>query len=250
MIKKIKDGLLIETVSAAQTKRLLAIQKQHDMDVEVQPHKSLNKIKGVIYCPDLLNSTVDEILDDLKLQGVVSVYRNKSKKDGQLVDTPIHVLTFTTSILPKTVKVSFYSLPVRLYIPQPMRCFRYQKFGHTSMRYDKPQVCVCGKLIICINCNGTHSARSRMCPVYKQEMAIQEIKTKNNISYTEAKKKVIIPTPRQNTSYSQATSSLPHSTEQLIKNLIPVLIHALKSQFTIIPNTNSQLSQFSDDPRN
>lgn len=43
-------------------------------------------------------------------------------------------------------------------------------------------MCVCGKPphqgslytepLVCINCNGQHSARSRNCPVYKQEAAI------------------------------------------------------------------------------
>ncbi|CAH1110610.1 unnamed protein product [Psylliodes chrysocephalus] len=261
MTKKTKEGLLLETVSPRQAKKILTMTKLCDIEVEVIPHKTLNNSKGIIYCPDLLNCTVEEIQEELANQGVISVSRIKTKRDGELKDTPNHILTFNSPILPKNVKVAFYSLNVRLYIPAPLRCFRCQHFGHTSMRCEKPQVCVCGEPIHtgkpctppikCVNCEGSHSTRSKECPVYKQEAAIQEIKIKENLSYPEAKKKVIIPTPKINVSYSKAATSHPPvpptvNTEELIKNLIPHLIEAIKSQLNIpfaVPQVKPPISK-------
>ena len=125
-----------------------------------------------------------------------------------------------------------------MYVPPPMRCFRCQKFGHTSLRCSEEQVCVCGKPlhegrpceepISCVNCKGSHSARSRNCPIYKQEAAIQDLKTKEKISYIEAKKKVIITTPNPHVSYATATAS-PTKIDfsSLIEQLVPKIVEAL-----------------------
>lgn len=252
-VNKIKDGLLIETVSAAQSRRLLEVKMLGDFPVTVVPHSNLNTSKGVIYCPDLLNCSLEEILDGLKEQGVIAVRRIKIKRDGILIDSPNHIITFNSPVIPKRVKAAFYSLQVRLYIPPPMRCFKCQRFGHTSLRCNQEQVCVCGKPLhmgstceeplICVNCKGPHSARSRNCPIYKQEMAIQEIKAKENISYSEAKRKFTIPTPTPNISYAKAVSSPPKiDYVSLIDQLVPRIVAAmtpLVKQETPVPTTNT-----------
>ncbi|XP_018576628.1 uncharacterized protein LOC108915146 [Anoplophora glabripennis] len=237
-ISKIREGLLVETVSAAQSRCLLKAKKIGEFAVEVVPHNNLNTSRGVIYCQDLLNCSIDEILEGLKDQGVLAVRRIKIKRDGNLIDSPNHIITFNNPVLPKRIKVAFYSLPVRLYVPPPMRCFKCQKFGHTSLRCQEEQICICGKPLhvgspceeplTCINCNGSHSARSRNCPIYKQETAIQEIKVKENISYFEAKKRILINTPTPNVSYAKATSSPPKSDyTSLVDQLIPKIVAAI-----------------------
>ncbi|CAH1107740.1 unnamed protein product [Psylliodes chrysocephalus] len=254
-LKKIKDGLLIETKSAAQSKVIVGMKKFLEYDIEVLPHNRLNYAKGVINCRDLLNCTEQEILDEIKDQGILEVRRIKSKQNGILVDTPNHIVTFNSTNLPKEVRVAFYQLKVRPYIPSPLRCFRCQRFGHTAIKCTKDQVCVCGKPIhtgnpcsppvSCINCQGSHAATSKDCPIFKQEVAIQEVKIKENLSYFEAKKKVVINTPKPNFSYAKASasSSIPppqtFKPQDLIKDLIPVLINALKSNFTIVPISHS-----------
>ncbi|CAH1110656.1 unnamed protein product [Psylliodes chrysocephalus] len=261
-LKKIKDGLLIETKSAAQSKVLLAMKKFLEYDIEVLPHNRLNYAKGVINCRDLLNCTEQEILDEVKDQGIIEIRRIKMEQDGVLVDTPNHIITFNSTNLPKEVRVAFYQLKVRPYIPTPFRCFRCQRFGHTAIRCTKDQVCVCGKPIhtgnpcsppvSCIYCQGPHPAISKNCPIFKQEVAIQEIKTKENLSYFEAKKKVVINTPNPNFSYSNASASssipVPQSfkSQDLLKDLIPLLINALKNNFTIVPISPSSIPLSSD----
>lgn len=87
---------------------------------------------------------------------------------------------------------------------------------------------------ICVNCKGNHSARFQGCPIYKQEKAIQEIMIKEKKSYFDAKKKVIIPTPTPNLSFSSAVSrsniDVQALTKALIPTLIPQLVSALQNQ--------------------
>ena len=86
-LKKIKDGLLIETVSSAQSNRLLGIKNLGDMAVEVFAHKTLNVKKGVIYHKDLLNCSVEEILESLRGQGVIEVKRIQTKVNCEMKDS-------------------------------------------------------------------------------------------------------------------------------------------------------------------
>ncbi|XP_071052624.1 uncharacterized protein [Onthophagus taurus] len=200
-IKKIAEGILMKAASIAQAKRVLSSERLGDIEVEVIPHKTLNVTKGIVYCPDLLNCTEEEIQQEMKGQGVIEVRRIKTRKAGLLVDTPNHILTFNKALSAKKGQGSILRLRSKdIYIPAPMRCFKCQRFGHTSLRCEAEQICVCGKAahegqpcespLVCVNCGGPHSARSRVCPVYKKEVAIQEIKTKERLTYAEAKRKV------------------------------------------------------------
>ncbi|KAG5886425.1 hypothetical protein JTB14_009322 [Gonioctena quinquepunctata] len=108
----------------------------------------------------------------------------------------------------KEVKVVFYCLKVRPFIPSPLRCFRCQLSGHTTIRYTQDQVCVCGEPlhigtpcsqpIKYVICESAHTARSKDCPTYKQEIAIQEMEVRDNIPYSEARWKDIVHTSKWN----------------------------------------------------
>ncbi|GFW07127.1 uncharacterized protein TNCV_3693221 [Trichonephila clavipes] len=56
----------------------------------------------------------------------------------------------------------------------------------------------------CINCERPHSTDSKLCPKWKTEKKIQEIKTNRNITYIEARKLIAPPTSQ---TYSQAAKS-------------------------------------------
>ncbi|GFT31169.1 uncharacterized protein TNCV_3645651 [Trichonephila clavipes] len=56
-------GLLIETVSALQTKSFLLAKSFLDCPLTASPHKSLNSNRGVISEPDLLCTSDAEILE-------------------------------------------------------------------------------------------------------------------------------------------------------------------------------------------
>lgn len=223
-IKKLRDGsLLIETSTQRQAEKILACTsiKASDMStnvpVKVELHKQLNFSKGMIYCYDLLNCSVETIKEELKDQGVTDVYRIHSRRDGQLVPTPSHILTFCTPQPPSTIQAAYYRLQVRPYIPSPLRCYKCQKFGHSQNNCSFASLCAncgqnlhedqpCTRLSLCVNCNGTHSARSRDCPKYKEEFKIQEIRTSQKISFAEAKRKYRESIPSFTRSFASITA--------------------------------------------
>ncbi|GFV32441.1 uncharacterized protein TNCV_1677271 [Trichonephila clavipes] len=70
-VKKLRSGdLLIETISALQTKSFLLAKTFVDSNFTVTPHKSLNSCRGVISEPDLSYASEGEILEGLSDQGV------------------------------------------------------------------------------------------------------------------------------------------------------------------------------------
>lgn len=247
-VRKINEGLLIEAKTTNQARKLLEVKKFYEFDVTVTPHNSLNYTKGVITCRDLLNCSIVEISENLAEQGVIEVKRIMMMREGKRVESASLILTFNRDTLPKKVKAGFHSITVRPYIPAPLRCYKCQKFGHTSVRCNEKEVCICGKEphpesacaepLKCINCQGSHSARSRDCPTFKEEMAIQKIKTLEKISFNEARRKVkdTIIRPVSNISYAQATTSSLSSlsvnenvVKDIVKNLVPEIVQICTS---------------------
>ena len=216
-VRKQKDGSLMVVIkNEKQAEKILSMNTLHTYNVTVEPHKSLNTVRGVISCRDLLNCSEEEILDNLKDQCVTELKRIHTKKDGILIPTSSIILTFKTHSLPDRVKAGWYNLKVRHYIPNPLRCFNCQEFGHVSSKCNKNAICPsCGKVEhkdepctppnYCVNCEGEHSPRYKGCTKFKEEYAIQKIKTINKITYFEAKNKFKSLTPSLNMSFSSAT---------------------------------------------
>ncbi|GBN02576.1 hypothetical protein AVEN_89538-1 [Araneus ventricosus] len=106
-------------------------------------------------------------------------------------------------------------LAVRPFIPNPLRCFKCQRFGHSQTNCRGTLTCArcaekghmshqCTGQEKCVNCSGDHTSFSRSCPRWKQEKEIMAIKTKEQISYPEAKRKLLAQTPTSGLSYSSA----------------------------------------------
>ncbi|KAF2890741.1 hypothetical protein ILUMI_15432, partial [Ignelater luminosus] len=157
----------------------------------------------------------------LSEDGVVEAKRMITKRNGVFVNTASVLLTFNRIKLPGRVKVSFYSLEVRPYIPAPLRCYRCQSFGHIANCKRNP-ICNCGKPVhenseceepfVCVNCDGNHSSLSPKCPVYRLEKEIKTIQTLQKIPYAEARKQVV---PKGMLSYSQVAAK-PSQTSNIV----------------------------------
>ena len=90
------------------------------------------------------------------------------KKEGKVIPTNTLFLTFGSPELPKEITVSYLKVKVALFVPNPMRCFNCNKFGHTSQRCKVAAKCTgCGKdkhegqcegPKLCSNCNGPHAS--------------------------------------------------------------------------------------------
>lgn len=251
LIKKVKDGLLVQTKTEKQSRRLIEVTRFAGKLVKVEAHPTLNISKGVVYCRDLLNCTLEEIAEELRSSGVIQVKRLKTKIEGTFMDTPNHVLTFNSPSLPSNINVAFYKLKVRPYIPPPVRCFNCQLFGHVAEKCQSIKICACGQPPHeppcsdnkkCVNCQGPHSAGYKNCPTYKVESAIQKVKTVEKLTYSEAKKKVMVTTPKPNISYSAAASSRQDKTEDIFREILPRLEILIRN--TIIANLNTQKANY------
>ena len=139
----------MEYTNRKQTENLLRLQKLHDLRVQVSLHSSLNSCKGVVRCPDLKGVSEQEILEQMRQQGVIYVRRIKVGHDSTLKDTNTFVFTFNTSVLPKQLKIAFLRVSVDPYIPNPLRCGG----GRVVRRYWKNFQCWCVLIIwIIVHC--------------------------------------------------------------------------------------------------
>ncbi|GFU75403.1 uncharacterized protein TNCV_3620561, partial [Trichonephila clavipes] len=154
---------------------------------------------------------------------------NNDKKDSNIIPTKHIILTFNKPKLPTTVKAGYLNCKIRPYIPNPLRCFKCQRFGHSQTSCRGQLTCSrcasaghsstdCTLEPKCVNCTQSHPSDSKLCQKWKLEKQIQEIKTNKNISYFEARR-LIVPQLTQTTSSSVSTFSTSSSSTQ--DNLLP-----------------------------
>lgn len=126
-----------------------------------------------------------DIATELREQGVTHVRRITLKRDDKIIKTGTYILTFNLHDHPERILIGYLSVHVAKYIPNPLRCFNCQTFGHGSATCKNKSVCcTCGEdghELICTrppkscNCQGNHPASSKKCPVWIKEKEIQRI---------------------------------------------------------------------------
>ena len=130
-IKRLTSGdLLLEVEKNAHVTALLATKKLLNLKVKISLHNTLYSSKGGIRCQDLGPCADDEILDNLKSECVIHVRNIQVRRNGALKGTNTYVLTFNTPVLPKKIKAAYLSENVEVYIPNPLRSYHCQVFGH------------------------------------------------------------------------------------------------------------------------
>ncbi|GFW87095.1 uncharacterized protein TNCV_5124491 [Trichonephila clavipes] len=237
-VKRLRFGdLLIETISDLQTKSFLLAKTFFNSPVTVSPHKTLNSCRGVISEPDLLSTPDVEILKGFSDQVVIQVRRITIKKDSNIIPTKHIILTFNKPKLPTTVKAGYLKCKIHPYIPNPLRCFKCQRFGHSQTACRGQLTCSrcasvghassdCFLEPRCDNCSQPHFADSKLCPKWKIEKEIQTIKTNRNISYIEARKFI---TPQPSQTYAQVAKTITvNSSSQTDETITKIMCSPLK----------------------
>ncbi|XP_041376689.1 uncharacterized protein LOC121389145 [Gigantopelta aegis] len=193
-VTKIKNGSLL--VECLLKSTILA-----NIRINVLPHTSLNSSKGVVRCRDLEGVSDEEICDNLTSQDVTVVRRIKVRRNNELVPTNTFILTFSTPTLPHSIKAGYLNIPVEPFIPNPLRCFKCQKYGHGQNTCRGKLTCArcgqfdhdsktCKKDLVCTNCKGDHFAYSRECPMWKKEKKVQEVRVEKRLTFADARKLV------------------------------------------------------------
>ncbi|XP_077486506.1 uncharacterized protein LOC144097742 [Amblyomma americanum] len=140
------------------------------------------------------------MLEGLKDHNVTDVHRIKIRKDDEEIPTKHIVLTIAFSQLPETIEVGYLKINIRPYIPNPRRCFKFQRFGHGSSVSRGRQTCAkcssnghesvdCKAAPLCANGEGDHPVYSRSYQTQKREKKIAT-KAKENITYQETRKRL------------------------------------------------------------
>ncbi|GFY22055.1 RNA-directed DNA polymerase from mobile element jockey [Trichonephila clavipes] len=236
-VKRLRSGdLLVETNSAPQTKSFLLAKHFLNSPVTISPHKTLNSCRGIISEIDLLGTPDGEILEGFSSQGVIQARRITIKKDSTRIPTKHLILTFNSPILPTNIKAGYLNCRIRPCIPNPLRCFKCQRFGHSQTSCRGQLTCSrcasvghastdCNLEPKCVNCLQPHPSDSKICPKWKIEKQIQEIKTTKNISYPEARKLIV---PQLSQTYAQAAKSSLNNSTQTDENITKIKCPPLK----------------------
>ena len=140
---------------------------------------------------------------------------------------------FNTPKIPEKIKVGYTMERVEQYIPNTLRCYKCQKYGHHEDNCRWREVCgKCGQQnpdrhindcqfpCKCANCGGDHPVYARSCESWRQEKEVLTVKHQNDIPYNEARKLVV---GSKTTTYSQAVQrnkSLYNKYETIVKALI------------------------------
>ena len=108
------------------------------------------------------------------------------------------IFTLGQQTRPSEIMGHFYNVKVSLYVPIPLRCFKFLEFGHIWNRCRGEAHCNCGlpthegteclSPFVWVKCKGNLSSRFPKCPDFIAEMEIQQLKTEKQLPYHEAKK--------------------------------------------------------------
>ncbi|GBM94945.1 hypothetical protein AVEN_249609-1 [Araneus ventricosus] len=204
--KKLRSGdLLVEVESPKQAKQIAKLNSLSTISVTVNPHATLNSSKGVISCGELLNESVEKITEELSSQGVTHVRRITIRRDGQLLNTKHLILTFDSAKLPEHIKAGYMRLSVRTYIPNPLRCFQCQRFGHSKTS--------CRGTLTCARCaevghESNDCTRTEKC-VNSRKLVKSQTPTPGNSYVSVTKKSISAPSADSNKDISTVSISKP-----------------------------------------
>lgn len=198
-LKKLRSGtLLVRVASKGQAAAIVNLTQFAMVPVTVTAHKTLNTCRGVIRCRELRDCDDEEVMAELKAHGVISVHHVQATRSGKKEPTNTFILTFDAPTLPQRIKVGYLSVTVEQYIPNPLRCFKCQRYGHSKAACKRTVNCArcgieghddasCTAAHHCFHCGSNHATYSRDCPEWKTQKSIVDIKYKQNISFREAK---------------------------------------------------------------
>ncbi|XP_071115884.1 uncharacterized protein [Haliotis cracherodii] len=152
-VTRLRSGsLLVECARRQQSLNLLSISTFANIEVAVSEHRTLNSCRGIVRdrARCLSDMSEDEITTELGDQAVTAVRRFTFKKDGIITKTNTYLMTFARTTLPQSIKAGYFSIGVDVYVPNPLRCYKCQRFGHGSKS--------CHSSVACHRCGDSHDS--------------------------------------------------------------------------------------------
>jgi hypothetical protein len=155
---------------------------------------------GVIFGVPITKTT-EEILEALADQNVTHVKRLTVRGKPEIWSETI-ILAFSTS-LPERVKMASHCFKVQISVPNPYRCLKCWRLGHTLARCRASQKSCknCGRphpskqdcIRRCINCEDhNHDADCNDCPAYLEAKGILKMAYVEGITVSEARTRMAL----------------------------------------------------------
>jgi hypothetical protein len=214
---RLKELIIVELNNPNDIEKLDLLKMTKIGDWTVSCYKPNSEIlKSGVIAPIDINENIDDWKDIIITEKNVTVIKVerllKNTREGRIPSTSVKV-TFNCQTLPKYLKISHFSYPIRPYVRNPVQCFRCQRLGHTAgaCKASRSRCLVCAgnhsvrdcqtnlESVKCANCHGKHKANSRECDLIRQAYEIERRRA-NGESYVEAKnsveynKREIVPT--------------------------------------------------------
>ena len=215
-IKAHNGYLTIKVVNSELKEKLLKIKKILGTEVTVTNNTNPNRQSvsviqdnRVIIFGVPLNISTEEIKDETNCSGVMRLEKKKLNDNEPKPSSCPVVLAFVESP-PTEVFIGLQRYKTKIYIPNPTRCYKCQRFGHIAQSCRAKARCprcsnehefglcplssqdatITISNLKCPNCNGNHSAAFRGCPSYVTAKEITTVKVVNKVTYAEAAKMI------------------------------------------------------------
>ena len=152
-----KGNLVITTCNKIQTEILLSQHKFLGKEALLDCPVRLNSVEAYAHAPTLADVPDDEIIAELRDQGVVGVQRLRPKNGKP---NPAIRLTILGKTIPPSIRAGFQDISLRPWRRAPLLCRRCAAYGHLERhcRSDSLQ---------CLRCSGPHTTEdcqtSRTC---------------------------------------------------------------------------------------
>ncbi|GFW90158.1 uncharacterized protein TNCV_1789791 [Trichonephila clavipes] len=122
---------------------------------------------------------------------MIQVRRITVKKNTTAFPTTHLILTSNSPNLPISIKAGHLNCKIRPHIPNPLSCFKCQRFGHSQTSCRGQLTCSrCASVEYsstdrtlepkCINCSQPHPSDSRFCKKWKIEKQILSLSRDKN----------------------------------------------------------------------
>ena len=246
-VKRMRSGaLLVEVQNKKESENLCKMEKILDIPVKVSPHRTLNQSKGIIRSSDLDEVSEEDLLSEIKDQGVMAVKRIPFTKNGvkllshtwEICPTPLHAQRFQTNL---KLVFSLYRSHPTFQTPCDALNASYLDIIRDTARETLSAANVANKAMTTNPAHKTLAvltvkALTPLTPKTaqsgKRRRKYVETKVMSNISFKEARRIVLEQknTPVEGKSYANATS--PNKTTAAL-----ALVNLLKLKFLTLTKT-------------
>lgn len=231
-----KEGNMVVKVRCPKKAAKLQEMKQliDGTKVKVAEHARLNQVRCIVTCNSVSELSDEELTEELAEQGVIEV-RRLGRRDAR---SATMVVTLRGTVVPPEIHFGYDLCRTREFKQAPMQCYRCFGYGHTKARCPAgmEELCrncskqheiqkddegrtICKAPTFCKHCSGGHSPTSRACPKYREEEAINEIRTKEDKSPREARRLYEERKAATSGSYAAVTNNNNNSNNEMAKEL-------------------------------